>query len=126
MQYFVEFLIPHQCVIIWDKGNGTNRFSDAEIAWTSFDTAVRIVNKWMEPMNRVHPTQKPMRLYQWILDTYAEKGQRILDTHSGSGTNRIACYLNGFDFVGFEINKEYCEASDNHFVNAISQQRLSF
>jgi len=126
MQYFVEFLIPHQCVIIWDKNNGTNRFSDAEIAWTSFDTAVRIVNKWIEPSGRIHPTQKPIRLYQWILDTYAKKGDKILDTHVGSGTNRISCYQNGFNFVGFEIDKNYFEQSDKFFNEQIAQGRLSF
>lgn len=124
MQYFVEYLIPHQAVIIWDKGNGTNRFSDAEIAWTSFDTAVRIINKWMQPCGRIHPTQKPIELYDWIFNEYAEKGIRILDTHLGSGSSRIACHKAGLHFTGFEIDKEYYEAQEKRFKNFVSQLRM--
>ncbi len=124
MQYFVEFLIPHQAVLIWDKGNGTNRFSDAEIAWTSFDTAVRIVNKWMEPNGRIHPTQKPIYLYEWILMNYAKEGDKILDTHLGSGSSRIAAYKGRFNFTGFEINKEYYDKQEKRFNEFKSQIRL--
>lgn len=124
MQYLVEYLLPHQCVIIWDKGNGTNRFSDAEIAATSFDTAVRIVNKWMQPGGRIHPTQKPITLYDWIFSNYAVKGERILDTHLGSGSSRIAADKAGLDFTGFEINKEYFDAGEKRYKQYKSQLRI--
>lgn len=115
MQYFVEHLTPHQAVIIWDKGNGTSRFSDAELAWTSFDTAVRIVNKWIEPSGRIHPTQKPVALYKWIFANYAKQGDKILDTHLGSQSSRIAAYQMGFDFYGCELDPDYFEAGNKRF-----------
>jgi site-specific DNA-methyltransferase (adenine-specific) len=121
MQYFVEYLIPHQAVIIWDKGNGTNRFSDAEIAWTSFDTAVRIVNKWMQPCGRIHPTQKPIELYDWIFKEYAENGMKILDTHLGSGSSRISANRANLNFVGCEINEEYFNEQNKRYENFVSQ-----
>jgi site-specific DNA-methyltransferase (adenine-specific) len=124
MQYFVEYLLPHQCVLIWDKGNGTNRFSDAEIAATSFDTAVRIVNKWMQPCGRIHPTQKPIDLYDWIFNEFTQKGQRILDTHLGSGSSRISADKAGLEFVGFEIDKKYYELSEKRFKNYKQQLRI--
>ena len=124
MQYFVEYLIPHQAVIIWDKGNGTNRFSDAEIAWTSFDTAVRIVNKWMQPCGRIHPTQKPIELYDWIFKEYAQKGMRILDTHLGSGSSRISANRANLNFVGCDINEEYFNDQNKRYENFVSQMRL--
>jgi site-specific DNA-methyltransferase (adenine-specific) len=73
---------------------------------------------------KIHPTQKPEKLYNWILANYATEGMKILDTHSGSGSLRISCYQNKFDFVGFEIDSHYCELSDKRFQNSISQQRL--
>jgi site-specific DNA-methyltransferase (adenine-specific) len=124
MQYFVEYLIPHQAVIIWDKGNGTNRFSDAEIAWTSFDTAVRIVNKWMQPCGRIHPTQKPIELYDWIFKEYAENGMRILDTHLGSGSSRISANRANLNFVGCDINEEYFNEQNKRYENFVSQLRM--
>jgi len=123
------------CWIVWDKMNGDNDFADCELAYCSFKTAVRKFEfRWHGMLQgdmknkeiRIHPTQKPIQLYNWILSKYAEPGQRILDTHLGSGSSRIACYNNGFDFVGFEIDKEYCDASDKRFVNAISQTRIGF
>lgn len=124
MQYFVEYLIPHQAVIIWDKGNGTNRFSDAEIAWTSFDTAVRIVNKWMQPCGRIHPTQKPIELYDWIFKEYAETGMKILDTHLGSGSSRISANRANLNFVGCDINEEYFNEQNKRYENFVSQLRM--
>ena len=131
--YFIKDLDDTPCIIVWDKVNGDTDFADAELAWSSFKTAVRIFRFTWNGMlqgdmknkeERIHPTQKPQQLYKWVLKNYAEKGQRILDTHVGSGSSRIACYLNGFDFVGFEIDTEYCQASEKRFINAIAQQRL--
>lgn len=119
-------LPPTQCFLIWDKAESMygRSFAEAEQAWTSFQTSARIFKMCPNQNDRIHPTQKPIQLYNWILSKFAEKGQRILDTHVGSGSSRIACYLNGFDFVGFEIDEDYCKSSEKRFRNAIKQQRL--
>ena len=128
--YFLDFLPATRCMLVWDKKisgkYGGTKFSDAEIAWTSFDTAVRrIILSAAKPINeKIHPTQKPVELYDWVLSRYAQKGMKILDTHVGSGSSRISCYKNGFDFVGFEIDKQYCEASEKRFINETMQQKL--
>jgi site-specific DNA-methyltransferase (adenine-specific) len=125
--YFAEHLPPSMGWIFWDKGQRICN-SDGELAYTSFNKALRVVEanrcKIIEYGGAIHPTQKPYYLYAWILNNYAQKGQRILDTHVGSGSSRIACHHKGFDFVGFEIDLEYCEKSEKRFVDAISQQRL--
>ena len=74
--------------------------------------------------DRQHPTQKPIALYKWLLKNYAKPGDRILDTHLGSGSSRIAAYDMGFDFVGYELDKEYFEASDRRFKNHISNLQM--
>ena len=128
--YFTQFLPPARCFIVWDKKTGKNSYADCELALTNIDGNAKLYVKfWLgahaeDDDGRIHPTQKPIGLYEWILKNYAEPGQRILDTHVGSGSSRIACYLNGFDFVGFEIDEDYCEASEKRFRNAIKQQRL--
>ena len=121
------------CWIIWDKENGENDFADCEMAWASFGTAVRrfkfrwagmLQGNMKEKEIRVHPTQKPIALYDWIIAKYATEGMKILDTHLGSGSSRISAYFNKMNFVGFEIDEDYVKASDKRFKNAISQQRL--
>ena len=104
--------------IIWDKEipNGLS-FADCELAWTSFSTAVRQFKfKWAgflqgygtaNKEERIHPTQKPIRLYEWLLDNYAKEGDKILDTHLGSGSIALACHNRGFDLDGWEIDEEY-------------------
>ena len=72
----------------------------------------------------MHPTQKPISLYEWILKEFAVEGNLILDTHLGSGSSRIACYRNGFDFVGFELDKDYYEAQEKRFKTELMQPRL--
>ena len=100
--------IPYDssCWIVWDKENGENDFADCELAWTSFDTAVRRFSfRWhgmlqgnmKEKEERIHPTQKPVALYKWLLKNYAKDGDRILDTHGGSMSIAIACHDMGFD-----------------------------
>lgn len=111
-------LIPFNspCWIVWDKDNGENSFADCELAWTSFDTAVRKFKfRWsgmlQENMKnkeiRIHTTQKPVELYRWILNKYAKPGQKIFDSHLGSQSSRIAAYELGYDFFGCEIDKTY-------------------
>ena len=118
-------LPPTRCFLIWDKVALMPTMADCEFAWTSFDRNAKI---FRHPRNtsekRIHITQKPIQLYRWILDNYAQKGDRILDTHLGSGSSRIACYRNGFDFVGFEISKDYYEAQEKRFKTELMQPRL--
>ena len=121
------------CWVVWDKDNGETDFADCELAWTSFKTAVRRF-KWtwagMRQQNmkhkeeRIHPTQKPIALYKWLLMNYASEGDLILDTHLGSGSSRIAAYDLGYDFIGFEIDPEYYEKQEKRFKNFSAQQRL--
>ena len=111
--YMTEHLQPSMGWIFWDKKNGDTDFSDGELAWTSFNKALRKF-EWMwsgfkkeRPEKRMHPTQKPVALYKWLLKNYAKPGDKILDTHVGSASSLIACYQMGFEYTGFEIDKEY-------------------
>lgn len=103
----------------------TNEF---ELAWTSFDETCKQFNlsrvQAYAGSNKIHPTEKPIKLYDWILSRYAKQGDLILDTHVGSGSSRIACQKNGFDFTGFEIDKEYHEAQEKRFKDFVSQLRM--
>jgi site-specific DNA-methyltransferase (adenine-specific) len=121
--------------VVWDKQNGENDFADCELAWTSHTTAVRkFTFRWagmlQENMknkeDRIHPTQKPIALYKWLLKNYAKPGDKILYTHLGSGSSRIACYEGEFDFVGYEIDKDYFEAQEKRFQNYIAQLKINF
>lgn len=127
--------IPYDssCWIVWDKENGQSDFADCELAWTSFSTAVRIYRyRWhgMLQQNmknkeiRIHPTQKPIALYEWILSRYAMPGDIILDTHVGSASSLIACYNTNHKFVGFELDKHYYELSKKRLDAEMAQMRL--
>ena len=128
--YMTEHLKPTSAWLFWDKMTGANDFADGELAWTSFGGALRKITKqWVgsnakDECDRIHPTQKPIYLYGYILHKYANQGDKILDTHLGSGSSRIAAYDYGFDFVGFELDKEYFEAQEKRFKNHIAQQKL--
>lgn len=123
-----------QSFIVWDKKRAEGvKFAECELAYTSFESAARIfAYKWdgfmQEDMKnkevRIHPTQKPVALYSWILKNYAEPGMTILDTHVGSGSIRIACYDMGFDFTGYEISKEYYDLQEERFRNHSAQLNL--
>ena len=134
--YFADLLPAKKGWIFWDKkitnANNTN-FSDGELAWTSFDCILRrFTYDWIgfgylnnpQKEKKIHPTQKPIQLYSWILNTYASPNDLILDTHLGSGSSRIAAYKGGFNFVGFEIDKEYYEKQEKRFNDFKSQLRL--
>jgi site-specific DNA-methyltransferase (adenine-specific) len=108
------------CWIVWNKINGENSFADCELAWSNLDTAVRLFDfKWQGMLQgdmknkevRIHPTQKPVALYKWILDKYAKQGDKILDTHLGSGSIAIACHDYGFDLTACELDTYYFNAS---------------
>lgn len=118
------------CWIVWDKNNGASDFADFEMAWTSFPGAARIFRyTWagfrQENMKnreiRIHPTQKPVALYAWIFQHYAKQGDRILDTHLGSRSSRIAAWDAGLDFIGYEIDPEYFEAQEKRFQQHTAQ-----
>lgn len=129
--------IPYasSCWIVWDKDNGQGSgYADCELAWTSFNTAVRRIRyRWsgmlQEKMGlnkeyRLHPNQKPVALYKWLLTNYAKPGQTIFDSHVGSGSIRIACHDLGFDFEGCEKDKDYWEAQEKRYQDHIAQQEL--
>jgi site-specific DNA-methyltransferase (adenine-specific) len=129
--YMTEHLHPSMGWIFWDKKNGDTDFSDGELAWTSFDRAMRKF-EWMwagfkkeKPEKRIHPTQKPVALYAWILKNYAKPGDKILDTHVGSASSLIACHNYGFEYIGFEIDKDYYKAAQER-LNAHKAQISMF
>lgn len=117
------------CWLFWDKDNYGD-FADGELAWCSFNTAVRkfkyIWNGFRKqhPEERFHPTQKPIALYDWIFANYAKPGQKILDTHLGSGSSRIAANKAGMDFWGYELDEDYFAAHEKRYANFIAQLRL--
>ena len=123
--YMTEHLKPSPCWILWDKGFSEDvTFAQFELAWTSFNTSAKKFDKISNQLDRIHPTQKPVRLYEWLLIRYAKQGDKVLDTHLGSGSSRIAAYNLGFDFTSCELDKEYFEAQEKRFKQHISQQRL--
>jgi site-specific DNA-methyltransferase (adenine-specific) len=125
--YFTDYLPPSMGWIFWDKGQDLS-MSDGELAYTSFQRALRRVKinrgQLMVEGGTIHPTQKPVKLYKWILKNYATEGMNILDTHLGSGSNRIACDNMGFDFTGIEIDKGYFDLSEKRFKQYKSQLRI--
>ena len=120
------------CWIVWDKDN-TGDFADCELAYTSFKSAVRkFVFRWNGMLqqdmknkeNRIHPTQKPVALYRWLLQNYAKQNDKILDTHLGSGSSRIAADIEGFDFYSCELDKDYFDMSCKRFDDYKKQLKL--
>ena len=121
------------CWIVWDKVNNGNNYADCELAWTSFKTATRKIKLMWNGMLqhdmknkevRIHPTQKPVRLYQWLLKNYAKTGDRILDTHGGSCSLAIACDIMGFDCDIWEIDEDYHKAAVERFRKHRMQEVL--
>tara|TARA_S200002703_G_scaffold153351_2_gene154846 strand:+ start:158 stop:781 length:624 start_codon:yes stop_codon:yes gene_type:complete len=114
------------CWIVWDKNNGDSDNADAELAWSSFKTAVRKYTKHISCTYkyRIHPTQKPVQLYEWLLMNYAKEGDKILDTHLGSGSIAIACHNLGFDLTACELDKDYYEASMKRIKEHQAQIRM--
>ena len=132
--YFTDKLPVSKCWIVWNKINNTDNksvFADAELCWTSFKKVVKMFTlrtmgfiSDTKDENRIHPTQKPSELYKWILDNYAKEGDKILDTHLGSGSIAIACHDYGFELTACELNPDYYEASIKRIKNHISQIKL--
>lgn len=127
---FIEFLYNTNCFIFWYKNNPMANYSDGELAWTSFQKVAKCFNfPYFGMLNvdnggKIHPTQKPVALYKWLLTNYAKQGDLILDTHVGSASSLIACYDMGFDAVGCELDKDYYEQSKARLDYFMRQPKL--
>lgn len=132
-----KFKSDSSCWIVWNKDNGSSSFADAELAYTSFDTAVRIFKYMWNGMHqgslggntklnekRIHPTQKPTALYRWIFENYAKPGQKVLDTHLGSGSSAIAAHYYGLNFVGCELDEKCFRAAETRIKKETRQIAL--
>lgn len=117
-------LPPTRGIICWDKDQHMPTFSKWELAWTSFFKTAEIWKGRSLDVNRIHPSQKPVALYEWLLANYAKPGQRILDTHLGSGSHAIACNNLGFELVGCELDEDYFKAACERIANAARQERM--
>lgn len=132
--YMIEHLYNTSCFVVWDKkSNDGSNFADAEIAWTSFKTSIRVFKyDWIgfgylnnpQKEKKTHPTQKPVALYKWLLDKYAKPNDKILDTHLGSGSIAIACHDYGFELTACELDKEYYDKAVERIKNHVSQLKM--
>ena len=125
--YFLDILGNSKGMICWDKcqPEGLDQ-AMCEFAWVSIDKTAKIFKTSIQQIQftRIHPTEKPIKLYDWLYKLYSEKGMKVIDTHLGSGSNRIAAHKNRIEFVGAEIDKEYFEAQEARFKDFTSQLRL--
>jgi site-specific DNA-methyltransferase (adenine-specific) len=123
--YFFNELGNTKTFLIWDKKIAEDMsFAMCELAWTSFKNGAKIFKETATQINRIHPTQKPTTLYKWILDRYANQGDKILDTHLGSGSIAIACHDYGFDLTACELDKEYFDKAMTRINNHTAQTKL--
>ena len=136
--YFTEFLKPVMSWIVWDKMQYNFSFSHGEMAWNSFDTKLLIykyargnesgfapkIPQGMKQGLNIHPTQKPIALYKYCLETFAKPNDKILDTHLGSGSIAIACHDYNFDLTACELDKEYYDKAMQRINNHINQTKL--
>ena len=111
--YMTDYLYPSPCWLLWDKGFSEEvTFAQFELAWSSFKSSAKKYDfNAAANRNRIHPTQKPVKLYEWLLMNYAKEGDKILDTHLGSGSIAIACHNLGFDLTACELDKDYYDAA---------------
>jgi site-specific DNA-methyltransferase (adenine-specific) len=124
--YMTEHLQPSRCWIFWDKLKFVDNYADGELAWTSMDRNTKKVQIQHHGFltkdgKSIHPTQKPVMLYEWLLDNFAEPNQRILDTHLGSGSIALACHNRGFSLDAWEIDAEYHANAVKRFNQHIAQ-----
>ena len=133
--YFLDYLNNTSCMIVWDKVNGTNYYADCELAWTSFNTSVRkfewrwhgfLQQNMANKQDRIHPTEKPIALYEWILMNYAKEGDKILDTHRGSASLDIACHNLNFDLVTCDLDTDYFNDGNKRLKQHQNQQVMKF
>lgn len=125
--YMIEHLYPTSCFLVWDKVQPQDfTMAMAEFAWTSFNSPAKICKKRIVGADdvRLHPTQKPVYLYKWILDLYGKGNLKILDTHLGSGSIAIACHDYGFELTACELDKEYYDKAVERIINHVSQLKM--
>ena len=121
--YFSDLLPASRCWLYWQKNMGGD-FADGELAFTSFDKVLKQYTKRSETFNRIHPTQKPVKLYEWILQNYAKENDKILDTHLGSGSIAIACHNMKFDLTACELDKDYYNSAMKRIKQHKQQIRM--
>jgi len=131
--YFADLLLPSSCWLVWDKNNGSTDFADCELAWTSFKTAVRYFkytwNGFMQGNisnkknneKRVHPTQKPLPLMEWVIKNYTKESDTILDPFMGSGTTGVACMNFNRKFIGIEKEEQFFQVATDRIEAAAAQ-----
>lgn len=117
-------LPPCRCFIVWDKVQPFESFSQCEFAWTSFKLPAKIFKYDNRYSGKIHPTQKPVELYEWLLSKYAKDGDKVLDTHVGSASSLIACHHTNHNFVGFEIDSNYYQKAKERLDMELSQKRI--
>jgi len=125
--YFSDLLPPFRCFISWDKTIHGNSYADCELAWTSFDSVARYYRENIAQTNsegRIHPTQKSIKLYEWIFDRFSKPGQTILDTHGGSMSSVIAALNMGFEITCIEKDEDYFNAAVERVIKSQQQQKL--
>ena len=131
--YFADYLPPSNCWIVWDKETGDNFYADCELAWTSLPSAVRICRYQWKGMlqgnmkhkeERVHPTQKPLPVMEWILNKYTKEGGLVIDPFIGSGTTAVACHKLKRHYIGFELDKEYYDIASKRIEQ--EKNKLTF
>lgn len=124
--YMTDYLTPSSCWLLWDKGFSEDvTFAQFEMAWTSLKSSCKKYDfNAAANTNRIHPTQKTVALYKWILDKYAKQNDKILDTHLGSGSIAIACHDYGFDLTACELDKEYFDKAIERINNHKAQTKL--
>ena len=125
--YFLDRLGNCKCYIIWDKKIAEDMsFAMCEMAWTSFRNGAKIYKTTAMQQKRIHPTQKPVKLYEWILDNYAKEGDKIVDTHRGSASLDIACHNLNFDLVTCELDTDYFNDGNKRLKQHQQQQVMNF
>jgi len=132
--YFLDYLGYCKAPVIWDKLNGGSMFADGEMAWTGGNVPRNLKifrHQWCGAFKnsergviKIHPTQKPIALYKWLLTNYAKPGMKLFDSHSGSGSFRIAAYDMGFDLISCELDPDYCRDNEARFQRHIQQNDL--
>ena len=122
--YFLEYLPSSRGFVCWDKKQDMPTLSACELIWTSFDCPAKIYRQSSQDLNRFHPTQKPQAMYKWLLSKFAKPGDRILDTHGGSGSSMIACYDLGFDMDWIELDPDYFKSAKERFERHKAQGQL--
>lgn len=119
--YFVNFLYPSRCWLVWDKKARMRTLADCEMAWTSFNKNTKIFTHVRNTSEkRIHICQKPIKLYEWIYTNYSKEGDMILDTHMGSGSSAIAANNTKRSYVGIEINQDYYESAKKRIISHIN------